>query len=134
MIRLLYISTARQAHASSVLDPILRASRRNNAAAGVSGLLVAGGKRFLQVLEGPEAAVEKTYRRISTDHRHVAPVILSRRHVAERIFAEWAMGFQDAGSLSGAGRPNEALMALIAPISDPNLKADFEGFVHRHAA
>lgn len=71
MIRL-YISTARQPITPSILADILRASRRNNAPVAVTGLLIVGGRRFLQALEGPEAAVEATYERIARD-RAISP-------------------------------------------------------------
>ena len=57
MLRLLYISTARHPHNREEIEVILRISRRNNLAADVTGLLVAGARRFLQVLEGPERSV-----------------------------------------------------------------------------
>ena len=134
MIRILYISTAREAHVQNDLAPILRVSRRNNAALNVTGLLVAGGRRFLQVLEGPADAVEQTYGRICGDARHIAPVLLSKRSIDDRLFGEWAMGFQPAGVGGNGGAVNEEVAALVAPISDPTIKAYFEGFVRRHAA
>ena len=61
MLQLVYISTSRAPLISDdLLNSVLTVSRRNNAAAGISGLLVAGGRRFLQALEGPRDAVEAT--------------------------------------------------------------------------
>jgi hypothetical protein len=67
MLQLVYISTSREPITDRLLDDILSTSRRNNDRAGVSGLLVAGGRRFLQALEGPAAAVLATYARIAAD-------------------------------------------------------------------
>lgn len=134
LYRLLYISTARQSHASATLDAILRTSRRNNAAAAVTGLLLAGGRRFLQIIEGPEESVRGTYERICLDGRHVAPVILKAGPVATRSFADWAMGFQQAGSPAAGGSVNDDVAALLAPIEDPAIKAYFAGFAQQHAA
>jgi len=135
MIRLLYISTARERHSPAALESILRVSRRNNAAADVTGLLIAGGNRFLQVLEGPEASVQTTYERICLDARHRAPVILKREPIEERAFGGWAMGFQPGGSrTTPAVSVNEQAAALVEPIEDVTLRAYFDGFVRQHAA
>ena len=98
MQRIVYISTARQILTGMELDGILIKSRRNNRAVGVTGLLVSGGRRFLQTLEGPDHAVEQVFRRIEQDARHFAVVILSRAAIAERSFGEWAMGHCGGGA------------------------------------
>jgi hypothetical protein len=134
LYRLLYISTARQPHASITLDAILRTSRRNNADADVTGLLIAGGRRFLQILEGPEHGVRRTYQRICQDPRHFAPVVLKDGLVEDRLFAAWAMGFQPAGTPARGGSIDDDVAALVAPIEDPAVKAYFQGFVRQHAA
>jgi hypothetical protein len=95
LIRLIYISTARSELSAAELEGVLRASRRNNAAVGVTGLLVVGGRRFLQALEGPADAVAQTYDRIKADGRHFAAVTLDNRPIAERSFPDWAMGEAD---------------------------------------
>ena len=134
MVRLLYISTTRTRHSAAELENILSVSRRNNEAADVTGLLIAGGNRFLQVLEGPDNGVQEIYSRICRDPRHFAPVILKRELAEQRMFGEWAMGFQPGGSLNRAATVSDEVAALVEPISDPILRAYFEGFVHQHAA
>lgn len=134
MIRLLYISTARQPITPLMVDDILRASRRNNAAAGVTGLLVTGGRRFLQALEGPEEAVLATYARIGADPRHFAVVQLAREPIPNRQFAQWTMGVQKGSAPNGAATVSEAVASLISPIVDPSLRGYFTGFAQRQAA
>ena len=134
MIRLLYISTARQQPTPEELADILRASRRNNPPAGVTGLLIIGGRRFLQALEGPDVAVKTTYDRIARDPRHFAIVQLAREEITERQFPDWAMGAQAGGRPGQAAGVSEAVAALIAPIRDPNLRGYFLGFAERQAA
>ncbi|MET0366487.1 MAG: BLUF domain-containing protein [Sphingobium sp.] len=134
MQRILYISTARTPISTPELNAILAASRRNNAAVGITGLLVVGGRRFLQVLEGPEASVTATYDRIIKDPRHYAFVKLNDKIVTERCFADWAMGFEAGGEPSNAAPLDEQVAALIAPIADANLRAYFTGFANKHAA
>ena len=134
MIRLLYISTTRSPMTLAELDSVLRVSRRNNKAAGVTGLLVVGGRRFLQALEGPEAAVLATFERIRADPRHFAVVILSRSAIEQRQFGEWAMGYQPGAALGAEASIGNDVEALIAPIDDPVVHAYFRQFALQHAA
>lgn len=134
MIRLLYISTTRAPIAAAELDRILRVSRRNNKAVDVTGLLVVGGRRFLQALEGPEEAVLATFERIRADPRHFAAVILSRSAIAERQFGDWAMGYQEGASIGAEASIAEDVAALITPIDDPVVHAYFHQFALQHAA
>ena len=134
MIRLLYISTSRQRPTPADLADILRTSRRNNAAVGVSGLLIVGGRRFLQALEGPQDAVMATYHRIAQDPRHYAIVQLTCETIAERQFGDWAMGAQAGKAPGEAATISAAVASLVAPITDPSLRGYFTGFAERQAA
>ena len=137
MQRLLYISTARDGFDETELDGILRISRRNNAAVGVTGLLVVGGRRFLQVLEGPDDAVATVFERISRDPRHFAVVRLSRKPIETRAFGEWAMGYRSARVHTAADGSRDLRVIvepLVATIEDPMLRAEFVEFAALHAA
>ena len=132
MLQLAYISTSRQSVDQALLDDILATSRRNNERCGVTGLLVSGGKRFLQVLEGPDQAVLTTYARIQNDARHFAFVLLATKPVEERAFGDWSMAYHEGGAAAEGG-----LIALVeeltANIADPNLRAQFSGFARLHS-
>lgn len=131
MFQLAYISSAKAPVDQALLDDILAASRRNNERKGITGLLVSGGRRFLQVLEGPEQAVLTTYARIQGDDRHRGFVLISATPVKERAFGRWSMAYRDGEA--GAGDELESLVsALIAKIVDPNLRAQFTGFAKLH--
>lgn len=132
MLQLVYISSAKAPVSGAVLDNILAVSRRNNAAVGVSGLLVAGGRRFLQALEGPEQAVLATYARIQADHRHRALVLLSRRQVDERGFGDWSMAYEE-GDTPGDDDLRTIIQSLTVRLKDQNLRAQFTGFAEIHA-
>ncbi|TPG12490.1 BLUF domain-containing protein [Sphingomonas oligophenolica] len=134
MYRLLYISTARQIITTTQLGAILSVSRRNNAAVGVTGLLVAGGKRFLQALEGEEEAVRTVVERIRLDPRHIGIATLASGPITERAFPNWSMGHQAGGDVLPGTSIANVLAALIAPIEDPSLRAYFTGFAELHAA
>ena len=74
-----------------MLNGILSISRRNNVRDGMTGALVCRRDIYLQLLEGPEAAVEATYARIARDDRHLAIVRLVSEPVGARLFPDWAM-------------------------------------------
>lgn len=134
MIRMLYISTARERVTPEMLADILRSSRRNNAIADVTGLLIVGGRRFLQALEGPDDAVRRTYARIADDPRHFAVVQLACDSIEQRQFGAWAMGAQSGRAVRAEASVSEAITQLIAPITDPSLRGYFTGFAERQAA
>jgi hypothetical protein len=111
---------------------ILATSRRNNARDGLTGLLYADGRRFLQVLEGEQLPLERRLERITADPRHRAVVVLSCRDIAAREFGNWAMAERVAGADADAfvGR----VRTLIAGAA-PSVRATFDGFVQiRRAA
>lgn len=118
--RLLYISTMRAPLAATDVGEILRVSRANNARDDITGLLIVGNNRFLQLLEGPAAAVDRTYDRIKQDPRHFAAVTLDDREGDTRLFPEWAMG----EAMLADGVPK----TLLDRIEDPTLRAQFESF------
>ncbi|MBH1991464.1 MAG: BLUF domain-containing protein [Sphingomonadaceae bacterium] len=134
MKRLLYISTARATLRPSELEELLAKSRTANSAADLTGLLVVGGRRFLQVLEGPDQAVTATYERIVRDSRHFALVKLHDKEVATRSFASWAMGFEQGGVAVESATLEEQVSAMVSPITDSTLRAYFEGFAKTHTS
>ena len=89
----IYRSKARAGLGDADIDAFLEASRRNNASVGIGGMLLYGGGFFLQILEGPGPAVERTYRRIVSDSRHTDAVLLYDGKGEPRRFVGWAMGF-----------------------------------------
>ncbi|MES2753532.1 MAG: BLUF domain-containing protein [Pseudomonadota bacterium] len=123
----MYISTVRTLISPAELDSILRISRRNNAADAVTGLLVTGGTRFLQVLEGERESVMRTFDRIAADPRHFAIVRLADQPISVRAFPAWRMGHTVGGD-------GTSLSTIIAAIADPSLRAYFAGFSEIHAA
>lgn len=76
---------------ASVLDDILTISRRRNSQADITGTLICRSDMYLQLIEGPDAAVQATYDRIKADDRHLELNLLVSRIVADRLFPKWAM-------------------------------------------
>jgi Sensors of blue-light using FAD len=85
---------------STMLTGILFDARRCNTRDGITGALICRDDLFLQLLEGPEAAVEATFARIAADDRHIEVRRLTRRLIADdaRMFGAWAMRDDPAAS------------------------------------
>jgi len=132
MLQLTYISSVPPRTPVDVED-ILRVSRRNNGAAGVTGLLLFDGRRFLQALEGEAALVNATYQRIKTDPRHRAIVLLSSNDVQARAFGAWSMAAQRVSAAKGS-TVAEQIDALTAEVADANLRELFRSFAQVRAA
>ena len=75
----------------SILSSILFTARTRNSQDDITGALICRADLYLQLLEGPEAAVDATYERIVNDDRHVDLDLLLRQPVTERLFPNWAM-------------------------------------------
>ena len=75
----------------SMLNGILLQARRNNAPAGLTGALIVRADLYLQLLEGPDAAVTATFARIGRDNRHLAVRLVAQTTVAARLFPDWTM-------------------------------------------
>lgn len=75
----------------AALNGILVTARRNNPRDGITGALICRHDLYLQLLEGPRAAVEARYQSIARDDRHLDVVQRVSHPVTKRLFPEWAM-------------------------------------------
>lgn len=90
LIRLIYVSVASRALEPPDLGAIAAASHRNNAAQGLTGLLLFGGSRFYSVLEGPQRRVFARMERIITDPRHRDLFVVREDPIPAPRFANWS--------------------------------------------
>jgi hypothetical protein len=90
LIQLIYSSTP-FGFDEAALNGILIIARRNNPRDAITGALICRHDLYLQLLEGPQAAVEARYGSIARDDRHVDVVKRVSRPVTERMFPNWAM-------------------------------------------
>jgi hypothetical protein len=88
-----YFSTLIDLSLETEIVNILETSIKNNKADGITGMLLYCQGNFMQVLEGDEEAVQRTYDRISKDSRHHNIIEVIREPIQEREFADWSMGF-----------------------------------------
>ncbi len=102
---LTYSSVAAFAMSESEVAALLSRSRELNAADGITGLLVhirldCHRAAFLQVLEGPRDAVERTYERIERDELHQDLTVLRRSAIEKARFRGWTMKFSSLDEAS----------------------------------
>ena len=102
LVRLMYASRAVPAIDQEELVAILRKSKANNPAAGITGVLCFSEGIFLQALEGGRSAVNRLYNRIATDPRHTQVELLCYEEIGERRFAGWSMGQVNMARLNPA--------------------------------
>ena len=107
---LVYLSQATHDFEAEELADLLAVSRRNNASTGITGLLMYESRLFMQALEGPRAAVEALFQKISRDPRH------ADRPAAA---ADWSRmeSFRLIQVLYGCPRP--PFRPLAAPATSP---------------
>jgi hypothetical protein len=115
MKRVRYISRFAESLSHQDIDEIVQTSQKNNPRRHITGMLVASGDLFYQLLEGPKDEIDLLYARISKDPRH-EQILLLESEVGhfERICPDWAMQKVDLSLKSTAETaPISALLEMI---------------------
>lgn len=99
LVRLIYVSRMTEVCDMAAIEEILKVSRRNNAARGITGMLCYDPTFFMQCLEGPKDVVNELYGGIARDNRHTRVTLLEYGDIKERTFSEWSMAFVRADEL-----------------------------------
>jgi Sensors of blue-light using FAD len=105
LVHCIYASTATRDMCADDLVVLLARARVNNAALGVTGMLLHDRGNFFQVLEGPERVVAQLYAHIATDPRHHRVVEIIHEPIARRSFSAWTMGFARLDEVDRAQMP-----------------------------
>lgn len=114
---------------------IVAESARFNQMAGVTGVLLFDGSRFLQYFEGPEDGVRAVYERIRSSEMHADLSELAHGRVAKRLFPYWRLEWlpidpADMGRMADADWSLPSTSAEGADSSPPGV-AYLVGFVER---
>lgn len=109
LYHLIYVSTAVAPMSEADLLQLLCQSRAHNKRNRVTGMLLYKDGHFMQVLEGQENQVRKTFGRIERSVKHKSIDILRAELIQNRNFPDWTMGFKDmsgidVATVSGATR------------------------------
>ena len=98
LVSLVYVSAGVRVFGEAEIKEILGQSHRNNRRCGITGMLLYRDGNFLQVLEGPDTAVQSTLERIQADERHRGIVVMKKENIDSRNFSEWTMAFKRVDS------------------------------------
>jgi hypothetical protein len=114
------------------LKLILRSAIRNNRSLNITGGLVFSRDHFVQVLEGAQLAVARTFSRIVADLRHTEIMLIEAKPVAEPSFAAWSMGYAGNAALFDELSHNATIGGVLDParINADDLVASVHALVH----
>lgn len=126
--QVVYMSRAKHALADDAAQDICRRSAKTNQAAGLTGLMLFDGERFIQALEGDRAAIKAVMKRVTSDSRHGSISYLADHFVTSRQFGNWSMNYKLADDTSSPQDFLERVKADVAGVQDIALKAAFIGF------
>ena len=128
MRQIAYFSTAAEPQTEMLLQSILSTAQARNQEHGITGLLVAGGNRYMQVFEGPRRAVAQLYENIRADSRHLAVATLVNRTAFKRSFEGWSMAYRREPDLGAFDRFPDVVRFLTSRIDDSLLRNQVRKF------
>ena len=134
MLQIGYFSTAAEPQSDAVLHDILTKSRNRNHRDGISGILVAGGNRYMQVIEGPAMAMNALWAEIRADQRHCAVTQLLKRPVLAPSFDKWSMAFRRDDRIGEFDSFPQTLKYLTRHVDDVPLRRQIEFFARSFIA
>ena len=133
MRQIVYFSTAAARQDAITTASILAVSRDRNLRDSVTGLLVAGGHRYLQVIEGPEQVIDRLITRIRGDDRHVGVTVMVDRRIDQRSFRGWSMAFSAEPELDEFATFRDLAGVMRAHLDDPKLREQVDCFARTFA-
>jgi hypothetical protein len=113
--RIKYISRFSSPLDSAGIAALGEQASRNNRQLDLTGLLMASGGLFYQVLEGPPEAVDQVFAAIQSDPRHTDVLLLAEEQdVTTRHYPDWSMQTIDLDAAAHVRLfPLKALMKAV---------------------
>ena len=103
--QIIYISHSLVPMTREELVELLDKSRRNNAALGVTGLLLHADGTFMQTIEGVSESVHELMARIEGDPRHTGMMTIVDEPIDRRSYGDWSMAFREISREQAARLP-----------------------------
>lgn len=113
MFSLIYRSRAREDFLDSDIRTMMLQAKIFNQANNITGCLLYHDKKFVQLLEGNEAAVISLYEKIEQDERHADVTILHTETISYRLFTDWSMIYNNLNDQSDQVRHKRMLFDSI---------------------
>ena len=134
MVRqIVYFSTAAGRQDAIVTADILAVSRNRNRIDGITGLLIAGGHRYLQVIEGSPEILTGLLGRLRADERHVGMSVLVDRRIKARHFSGCSMALVENPALAEFATLGDLAGIMWHRVATPALREQIECFVDTFA-
>lgn len=108
---------------NAMLAGILSQARRNNDQNAITGALICRQDIYLQLIEGPAAAIDGLFEKIREDDRHTKVQVLMQEAASERLFPGWSMVDDEAPSLFWSR--DEVANGVVEAASPEELLAPF---------
>lgn len=108
-----YLSQSKLDWTDEAIDELLERSKRNNATRRITGAMIYANGYFMQLIEGPQIAVDELYSAIEADPRHEVLSLIHNQEIKDRHFSDWAMEYRDSDDLG-----ERALMTIHAAKQD----------------
>ena len=115
-----YTSRARLDLSDGDLSDIHESARHLNALDGITGLLVFDGVRFLQIIEGPEEAIDDLVERLRRDPRHSAFEIRDEHAIEDRSFPDWSMQLTRVSA--GFRQARTEILSILPETTSPTVR------------
>lgn len=116
----------------ATLAGILVEARCNNKRDEITGALICRHDIYIQLIEGPAAAIDALYARIAVDNRHCEVRLALSSEASERMFPEWEMLDDELPSITWS--PEEVADGAIERTTPAALRAMFEQVASRARA
>jgi hypothetical protein len=118
LARLIYTSRATTQLSRDTLTAIITKARDKNRKLDITGVLLYGGGRFLQVLEGDVFVIASLYDKIKDDHRHADCSQLGLAPTRKRLFRDWRMALVNLDHAAGMERRPLQILAKLTEALD----------------
>lgn len=129
IFQLVYSSVATKEFWPDDLFVLVEKSRRKNFDRDITGMLLYHQGKFLQLLEGPEAAVRGCYARVERDPRHHSTRVLLTQTSEHRDFPNWTMGYEKVEEAWNVPRAWATILEegfdSVAVSQNPSVAKDF---------
>jgi hypothetical protein len=99
--QIIYLSRPIVPVTSELIESISMRARLRNPALEITGLLLYGSGRFMQLVEGPEPRVRTLLEKVGNDPRHTEIEILLDRNIETRFYPDWYMGVYNIDANDG---------------------------------
>ena len=121
---IIYISEADPGFGPAAIEEMLFKAKQFNAAAAITGFILYGNNRFIQLIEGGKVPIHELYARIRKDSRHSNVTTIWDQQNKERLFSDWYMSYYDLSDGNTAGVNKRLLLEnyLSRPIKDPAMQ------------